>query len=187
MSQKQFHQLLNFFKVLGNKNRLQILGLLANEERNVGELALILDLKEPTVSHHLAMMKEMGLVGMRADGNVRIYWLNNDYLEQMNKDIFSPANLATLVDNEKSAESWEDKVLKTFVQNGRLVDIPARRKKRFVVLKWLVNQFEQDKEYPELHFNEMLKAYHDDHASLRRYLVEEQLMARAKNIYWRID
>lgn len=187
MSQQQFNQLLQFFKVLGNKNRLQILGLLANEERNVGELALILDLKEPTISHHLSIMKEMGLVSMRAEGNVRVYWLNNDFLEQMNKDIFSQKNLATLVDNKKSAESWEDKVLKTFVQNGRLVDIPARRKKRFVVLKWLVNQFDHNKDYPELSFNEMLKQYHDDHASLRRYLVEEKLMARAKNVYWRID
>ncbi|MCA9964369.1 MAG: winged helix-turn-helix transcriptional regulator, partial [Anaerolineales bacterium] len=59
---ERFEQLLQFFKVLGNKNRLQILGLLANEERNVGELALMLDLKEPTVSHHLALLKELGLV-----------------------------------------------------------------------------------------------------------------------------
>ena len=188
MSQKQqFQQLLQFFKVLGNNNRLQIIGLLANEERNVGELALILDLKEPTVSHHLSIMKEMGLISMRQEGNVHVYWLNNDFLEQMNKDIFSPANLATLVDNKKSAESWEEKVLKTFVQNGRVTDIPARRKKRFVVLKWLVNHFEHNTNYPELAFNEMLKAYHDDHASLRRYLVEEKLMARERNVYWRID
>lgn len=40
---ERFEQLLQFFKVLGNKNRLQILGLLANQERNVGELALMLD------------------------------------------------------------------------------------------------------------------------------------------------
>lgn len=186
MSQPQFNQLLTFFKALGNKNRLQILGLLANAERNVGELALILDLKEPTVSHHLAIMKDLGLIKMRAEGNVRVYWLNDDFLEQMNKDIFSASNLATLVDNEKTAETWEEKVLKTFVQNGRLTDIPARQKKRLVVLKWLVDQFEHGEHYPELTFNELLKQYHDDHASLRRYLVEERLMAREKNVYWRL-
>ena len=39
MTQERFAQLLQFFKVVGNESRLKILGLLANEERSVGELA----------------------------------------------------------------------------------------------------------------------------------------------------
>ena len=59
MAQDNFTQLLQFFKILGNESRLQIVGLLANGERSVGELADALRLTEPTVSHHLAMMKEV--------------------------------------------------------------------------------------------------------------------------------
>ena len=182
---ERFEQLLQFFKVLGNKNRLQILGLLANQERNVGELALMLDLKEPTVSHHLGLLKELGLVDTRPDGNLRLYRLNQKVLERMNKDIFSPGHLATLVDVQKSEETWEEKVLKAFVANGRLLDIPARRKKRLVVLTWLVEQLDPTKQYHELELNSWLKQFHDDCASLRRYMVEEQLLIRERNTYWR--
>lgn len=66
MSNDQFQRLLNFFKVLGNESRLKILGLLANQERSVGELAALLELREPTVSHHLATMKELGLINVQA-------------------------------------------------------------------------------------------------------------------------
>ena len=182
---ERFEQLLQFFKVLGNKNRLQILGLLANEERNVGELALMLDLKEPTVSHHLGLLKELGLVDTRPEGNLRLYRLNQKALEKMNKDIFSPKQLAALVDVRKSEETWEEKVLKAFVANGRLLDIPARRKKRLVVLTWLVQQLDPTQQYHELELNEWLKQFHEDCASLRRYMVEEQLLIRERNTYWR--
>ncbi|MCB9432873.1 MAG: metalloregulator ArsR/SmtB family transcription factor [Ardenticatenaceae bacterium] len=182
---ERFEQLLQFFKVLGNKNRLQILGLLANQERNVGELALMLDLKEPTVSHHLGLLKELGLVDTRPEGNLRLYRLNQKALEKMNKDIFSPKQLAALVDVRKSEETWEEKVLKAFVANGRLLDIPARRKKRLVVLTWLVQQLDPTQQYHELELNEWLKQFHEDCASLRRYMVEEQLLIRERNTYWR--
>src|SRR5688572_11754143 len=98
MSQAHFTQLLQFFKILGHETRLQIVGLLANGERSVGDLAALLKLTEPTVSHHLAMMKELGLLGVRAEGTTRIYWLDTKFLEQMSKDIFSQANLANLIE-----------------------------------------------------------------------------------------
>jgi len=97
MTQQQFNHLLKFFKVLGNESRLKILGLLANEERSVGELAELLGVREPTISHHLAMMKQLGLVQVRPEGNNRIYRLDTAALERMSKDVFSQDNLATLV------------------------------------------------------------------------------------------
>jgi DNA-binding transcriptional ArsR family regulator len=135
MSQAHFTQLLQFFKILGHETRLQIVGLLANGERSVGDLAALLKLTEPTVSHHLAMMKELGLLGVRAEGTTRIYWLDTTFLERMSKDIFSQANLANLVETSKEDAS-EQKILQTFVEDNRIKEIPARRQKRFVVLKW---------------------------------------------------
>ena len=65
MSQEDFDKLLAFFKVMGNENRLKIAGLLAEREHTVSELADLLDLREPTVSEHLAMMKVIDLVRVR--------------------------------------------------------------------------------------------------------------------------
>jgi DNA-binding HxlR family transcriptional regulator len=182
--EQTFNTLLQFFKVLGNESRLKILGLLAADDRTVGELAAVLELREPTVSHHLAAMKELGLVDVRAEGNNRVYWLNTKFLENMNKDMFSQTNLATLVD-EEGGDAWENKVLRYYVVDGRLKEIPAKQKKRLVILNWLVNKFETDRQYHELELNELLKQYHPDCASLRRYLVENHLMARDNNVYWR--
>lgn len=185
MSQEQFDKLLQFFKVLGNESRLKILGLLANEERSVGELAQLLGVKEPTVSHHLAMMKELGLVDVRAEGNERIYRLENRFLETMSKDIFSQNNLATLVDAQ-AENVWDQKVLQTFTENGRITAIPSRYKKRQVILNWLVEKFERERRYTEAEISEMLQEYHPDYAALRRYFIETGLMAREKGIYWRL-
>lgn len=186
MAQSSFEQLLQFFKILGHESRLQIVGLLANGERSVGELATALQLTEPTVSHHLAMMKELGLLGSRAEGTTRIYWLDTSFLERMSKDIFSQANLATLV-SEAKEEDAAQKILQTFLEEGRIKEIPARRQKRLVVLQWLVNQFERGVRYPEAEMNSRLKQYHPDFAALRRYLIENGLMQREGGIYWRID
>ena len=60
MSDNEFQSLLRFFKVLGDESRLKIVGILAQDERSVDELAAMLNLKEPTVSHHLAKLKEIG-------------------------------------------------------------------------------------------------------------------------------
>lgn len=51
MEKAQFQTLLNFFKVLANESRLKILGILAQRECSVEELAALLQLKEPTGVH----------------------------------------------------------------------------------------------------------------------------------------
>jgi hypothetical protein len=184
MEQEQFDTLLQFFKVMANESRLRLIGYLSNGERSVGELAQLLELKEPTVSSHLAMMKQIGLVTVRADGNVRYYRLDRKSLERMSKDVFSHSKLATLVE-ESGSRTWEDKVLKAFIIDGRIKDDPAQWKKRMVILHWLADKIEPGIRYSEKEFNELIHQYHADHATWRRYLVEEGLVMREKGIYWR--
>ena len=77
-------------------------------------------------------------------------------------------------------------VLRSFVVDGRLVAIPAARGKRRVVLEHLAMCFEPGVRYPEREVNAVLRAWHPDHAALRRYLVDEGLLARSEGVYWRI-
>jgi hypothetical protein len=183
--QEPFDTLLNFFKVLGNESRLKILGLLANQERSVGELADMLDVKEPTVSHHLAMMKELGLVAARAEGNNRIYWLNTQALEMMSKDLFSRSNLATLVE-DSADDAWERKVRQSFLDGERIKAIPAQQKKQLVLLHWLLEKFEPGRQYTEREVNDIIKQHHEDSAWFRRSFIDHRLMAREKGVYWRL-
>ena len=53
MNPPDFDIILNFFKALANENRLKLVGILSQVECSVEDLAARLELKEPTVSHHL--------------------------------------------------------------------------------------------------------------------------------------
>jgi len=77
-------------------------------------------------------------------------------------------------------------VLRAFIVDGRLVSIPATRSKRRVVLEHLARTFMPGVRYPEREVDAMLRAWHPDHAALRRYLVDEDLLARDAGTYWRI-
>ena len=70
-------ELVVFFKALADANRLKIVGLLARREYSVEELAALLNLKAPTISHHLSKLAEAGLVSARAEGYYSIYRLMN--------------------------------------------------------------------------------------------------------------
>lgn len=183
LSQEQFDQLLRFFQVFSNESRLKIIGHLANGERSVGELAELLDLKEPTISHHLSELKGLGLVNARAEGTSRIYQLNAKALEAISKDIFARPNLAALV---KPADlSEEDRILKTWVKDGRIIDIPAQEKKKQILVRWVARQIDPARRWTEREFSDWLSQFNEDYAFLRRYLVDNGYMARDKGIYWR--
>ncbi|MEH1890992.1 MAG: metalloregulator ArsR/SmtB family transcription factor [Nostoc sp.] len=183
MQPEQFNILLRFFKALADDSRLKIVGILANQECSVEELAVLLQLKEPTVSHHLAKLKELNLVTMRPDGNSRLYQLDSEALQSISKEIFTPEKIASLIEDVHT-EAWESKVLKNYFEGESLKEIPASRKKRLVILKWLANQFEVGVNYPERLVNDILKRYHPDCATLRRELIASQLMQRENGIYW---
>ncbi|MFB9186942.1 DUF2087 domain-containing protein [Dactylosporangium sucinum] len=78
-----------------------------------------------------------------------------------------------------------DQVLRTFIVDGRLSQIPAAHGKRLVVLEHIASSFEPGVRYPEREVNAILRAWHDDHAALRRYLVDSGYLTRADNVYWR--
>jgi DNA-binding transcriptional ArsR family regulator len=58
---------------LSDRNRRRIIALLDEKERTVGELVAALRLRQPLVSHHLKVLREIGLVDSRKEGRHRIY------------------------------------------------------------------------------------------------------------------
>ena len=184
MPEEQLHALLQFFKALADENRLKMLGILANRESSVEELAALLNLKAPTVSHHLNKLKELDLVEMRGDGTTHLYRLKPETLRSLNKELLSPERVASLVDDPGS-DAWERKILRDYFVGERLKEIPASPKKRLVILKWLAGQFASDRTYTEAEVNEVIQRHHPDTATLRRELIGTSLMQREAGVYWR--
>lgn len=184
MSETEMQALLLMLKSLANETRIRILGLLIEEERSVGELAELLGLKEPTISHHLAVMTEPGLVTMRAEGNTHYYSLAHGVLQRINRELVTPDRVHSLVKTQ--IESSDRKVLAAFVDGEQLKKIPDSLKKRMVVLKWLANKFDPGVDYPEAEVNARIKRHHPDTATLRRELIEFRFMRRDHGIYRRI-
>lgn len=76
--------------------------------------------------------------------------------------------------------------LRPYVSNGRITVMPAKRAARLLLLDQVAQAFEPGRRYEEAAVNEILKALYDDHATLRRYLVDEELMSRTPDgTYWR--
>jgi hypothetical protein len=76
-------------------------------------------------------------------------------------------------------------VLRIFMPEGRLVQMPSTRSKRLLVLDHIARVFVPGERYPEPEVNAMLGAFHDDYAALRRYLVDEEFLSREGGSYWR--
>ncbi|BDZ56996.1 MULTISPECIES: ArsR/SmtB family transcription factor [Barrientosiimonas] len=73
-------------RVLADPTRLQLAGLLLDEERSVSELAAALGKPTPAVSQHLAKMRMARLVITRKQGTSVLYRVENDHVRQLVTD-----------------------------------------------------------------------------------------------------
>ncbi|KUO97123.1 metalloregulator ArsR/SmtB family transcription factor [Ferroacidibacillus organovorans] len=182
MTSEDNSMLVQFLKVLADESRLRILGILTNRGASVEELAAALSLKTPTISHHLTRLRELGLVRMRPEGTVHVYEFNAEALQRVNL-LLKPEQLAQMANVE--GDAWERKVLRDFLNGEELKEIPASRKKRAVILAWLVEKFDVGTRYAEADVNAIIKRHHPDYATLRRELIATHLMERENAVYWR--
>jgi hypothetical protein len=65
--------------------------------------------------------------------------------------------------------------------------MPSGYKKRLVILKWLVNHFEEGVKYTEDEVSAIIERHHPDYCTWRRELIMNGLMERQDRIYWRIE
>jgi predicted transcriptional regulator len=181
-------ELVTFFKALADKNRLKIVGLLAEKSYSVEELATLLDLKPPTVSHHLAKLVDVGLVKSHSESYYNVYQLDHGVLKEKSRSMFSQQELSTVI-SEVDADAYDKKVIRDYARrDGSLKTLPAQQKKLEAILRYVVKAFDIGKRYSEKQVNEILKRYHEDTATLRRDLVGFGLMQRegGGGEYWRV-
>ena len=182
-------ELLAFFKAMSDANRLKIIGLLAQESLSVEQLAEMLGLNSPTVSHHLSKLSNVGLVSARAEGYYSIYQLEESALNEMAQRLLSHEELPTVA-ADVDVNAYDRKVLNTYLSaDGRISAFPAQQKKEEAILRYVARTFQPKRRYDEKEVNEILSRFSDDTARLRRNLVEFGLMNRegGGGEYWLVE
>jgi len=80
MDARDYKKMSAFFKVLGNPTRLKILMEIMESEKCVGDVENVVKVSQASISQHLAVLKECGIVECRKDGNMRCYSLRQPAL-----------------------------------------------------------------------------------------------------------
>jgi predicted transcriptional regulator len=184
LSTEEMKLLVVLGRALADPTRIRILGLLADRPMYGQELAKALDVTAPTISHHLSPLVMAGLVRVRRENSYHYYELSGEGLEHLAE---SAQHIASLIfpNNPLPPRSEERaRVLATFIQDGRLVGIPAQYKKRRYVMEELARSFEWGHLYDEKEVNAILKTFHEDFASLRREMIDQRIMMREDGRYW---
>ncbi len=73
------------FNAVAEPRRRQILIYLAHDERQVGEIVDALGLDQPSVSKHLGVLREVGLVRVRRNGRHRLYRTNAEAVRPLHE------------------------------------------------------------------------------------------------------
>jgi DNA-binding transcriptional ArsR family regulator len=79
----------DLLKSLANPHRLMILCQLSQGERSVGDLAAALDLRVPTMSQHLALLRRSGLVATRREGQTMHYRIDDPDTQRILETLFA--------------------------------------------------------------------------------------------------
>ena len=85
MKADQLQDVVDVCRMLADTTRASMLAILAKGPRTVGELCRELKLPQPTVSHHLALLRITGLLERRRKGKQMIYNLNREKLAPVNQ------------------------------------------------------------------------------------------------------
>ena len=170
----------DILRALADPERLAIAGLLARGARTADDLAADLALAPKRARTHLGKLTAAGIV--RVGDDRRTYRLDPDTLRRA-AELVGPPREAGLALG--AATDDEEQVLRTFFRNGRLTEVPMKQTKRRIVLERIALEFEPGRRYDELEVNVIVGAFFNDHAALRRYLVDEGFLDRDHGVYWR--
>jgi len=181
----QLNKLIAFHKTVGDATRIRILSLLAAGPKNGQALAGILSLSPPTISHHLAKLKEINLVTDHRDKNTIYFHLNESVLlhySQSLPKLIVGKERSNIMENSLQLE--HKKIVDNFfTEDNRLKTIPAQRKKKMIILYHMAAGLKMGQKYTEKEINEYITQYHPDYATIRREFIISRIMHRENAIY----
>jgi len=175
--------ILSFVKAMASAERLRIIGVLVRGRATQSEIAEQLHVSVRDIFDHLAFLSEVGVIH-ETDG---VYDLDEKAIEALARGQFEGKRPSYEVTEDKPEDAR--KVLKNYLNpDGTLKQIPPAKNRLLIVLNFIVDAFAFDTNYTEKEVNTILRRFHLDTAALRRYLVDNGLMAREGDgsRYWRV-
>jgi hypothetical protein len=170
----------DILRALADPQRLRIAGALAAGDAAAAELAERLSLPVARVRRHLTRLAAAGVARLQPDR--RTYRLDPETLRWAAEQVGPPREAGIALD---AANEDEEAVLRAFFRDGRLREIPMKASKRRIVLERIALEFEPGIRYDEPTVNAIVARFWNDHAALRRYLVDEGFLSREAGVYWR--
>ncbi|WP_189112743.1 DUF2087 domain-containing protein [Pilimelia terevasa] len=162
--------------LLAESDRLAVFAAVVLGARSPGEVAQATGLPGRTVVVALGRLEQGGLLSV-TDGGLRAA-----------DHAFRDAVRAGAADGSPAPldpDPGRDTVLRTFLSDGRITQLPAAHAKRRIILEHVAVTFEPGVRYPERAVDALLRVFHDDYATLRRSLIDEGLLTRDQGVYWR--
>ena len=172
--------LVEFYGALADATRLKLIGLLAVKPMCGSELARALEVRPPTVSHHIGRLKRLELVKSIREDTTIYYALDTARLHELNRSVFGETDAQAI---RRPKKDERQKVLDAFFVGGRLNDIPVQRKKKLYALEEILKLFSPERIYTEEEVNERIKAVFHDYCTIRREFIINGYMRREKGIY----
>ena len=175
--------ILSFVKAMASAERLRIIGVLVRGRATQSQIAEQLHVPVRDIFDNLAFLAHVGVVH-ETDG---IYDLDEKAIEALARGQFEGTRTSYEIKEEKPEDVR--KILKNYLNaDGTLKQIPPARNRLLIILNFIVDAFAFDTNYTEREVNTILRRFHTDTASLRRYLVDNNLLARESNgsRYWRV-
>jgi biotin operon repressor len=170
----------DILRALADPERLRVAGALAGADASPSELAEALGLPHTRVRKHLNRLTAAGVARLNDDR--RTYRLDPETLRWAAEQVGPPRETGLALG---AANEDEEAVLRAFFRDGRLTEIPAKESKRRIVLERIALEFEPGLRYDEKTVNAIVGRFFNDHAAIRRYLVDEGFLDRERGEYWR--
>lgn len=179
----QLNRLFEFHRALADVTRIRILALLAGGPLHGQALAGKLGITPPTVTHHMAKLREVGLIHVHRDKNTIYFSVNQEALEAHAQGIVEIVRRPETLQDEEDDKLRQSVLKNFFTHDGRLKSIPAQRKKRLIVFEHLLGGLKMGQPYTEMELNEYILNYHEDYATIRREFIANHYMYRDNGIY----
>jgi biotin operon repressor len=174
--------LVQTFKALADPTRLRMIGLMVDERRCGRELASELGVSAPTVSHHLQILRDAGLLSEMRENPYTFYKLDLSALQKQVMRVSDKREVQKLAAGEGLAEE-KRQVLKNFFDGDRLKRIPAQRRKKEIVFEEILRRLPERDVYTERALSRMIEAIHSDFCTIRREFIMGKYMERDKGKY----
>lgn len=178
MDEQLLSNLIAFLGAFGPPIRMRIAGAIVETPKTAEEISLEIDLPLQQVVKQLERMITLGFVYRTHIGGT--FAVDDVAVLSLIRASYQMPLPAT------PPGSANEKVVRSFIKDNKLVSIPVQHGKCLVVLRTIVERFEPGRRYTEKEVNAVLSEVFDDHCTLRRALVDYRLVERENGVYWRV-